>query len=77
MVVNINNRDISAVGFWNFPISTQVSAGGFTVKKSFVSLCLLHCFRLYIRRAKYRKSTKITDKVVIITGANTGNISVK
>lgn len=27
---------------------------------------------MYIRRAKYTKNTKITDKVVIITGANTG-----
>lgn len=29
-------------------------------------------FRLYIRRAKYIKNTRIPDKVVIITGANTG-----
>lgn len=29
-------------------------------------------FRLYIRRAKFNKPTRITDKVVIITGANTG-----
>lgn len=28
--------------------------------------------RLYIRRAKYIKNTRITDKVVVITGANTG-----
>lgn len=27
---------------------------------------------MYIRRAKYTKNTKITDKVVVITGANTG-----
>jgi retinol dehydrogenase-12 len=29
-------------------------------------------FRLYIRRAKFTKTTRITDKIVIITGANTG-----
>lgn len=33
--------------------------------------------RWYIRRAKYTKSTKITDKVVVITGANTGKKSIK
>jgi NAD(P)-dependent dehydrogenase (short-subunit alcohol dehydrogenase family) len=29
-------------------------------------------YRLYIRRAKYTENTRIVDKVVIITGANTG-----
>ena len=33
---------------------------------------IIVCLRLYIRRAKYTKNTRIPDKIVIITGANTG-----
>ncbi|KAG5676986.1 hypothetical protein PVAND_006777 [Polypedilum vanderplanki] len=33
---------------------------------------LLYLLKLYIRRARFTKTTRITDKIVIITGANTG-----
>lgn len=37
-----------------------------------VVFILLYLLKLYLRRAKFNKSTKITDKIVLITGANTG-----
>lgn len=81
MVDNSHHRALLALGFRHSSLPLEVSVTTFAItylliiparRNKLISTLRFFSSRLYIRRAKYTKNTRIVDKIVIITGANTG-----
>lgn len=66
---NFDYRCRSLCGAWWTAVSAQVRSRIVSIQDFQVAL---NFSRLYLRRAKYTKDSRIHNKVVIITGANTG-----